>query len=66
MLQIHATIPTSSKSLLEVREQLAVFMNNQEKLGVGPEGVSPAQVLQLLCFVAGLKPGSNIMSSNAM
>lgn len=35
--QVHATIPTHSNSLLEVREQLAVFMANQEKLGIGPE-----------------------------
>lgn len=40
LLQIHATIPTHTKSLLEVREHLAVFMENQEKLGVGPEAVS--------------------------
>jgi hypothetical protein len=40
LLQIHATIPTGSKSLLEVREQLDVFMANQQKLGVRPEGVS--------------------------
>jgi len=39
MLQIHATIPTSTKSLLEVGQQMAVFMENQKKLGVGPEGV---------------------------
>lgn len=42
MLQIHATIPTNTKSLLEqgVRNLMAVFMANQEKLGVGPEEVS--------------------------
>lgn len=41
LLQIHATIPTNSKSLMEegIRKHLEVFMANQEKLGVGPEEV---------------------------
>ena len=38
-LQIHATIPTGTKSLQEVQEHLAVFMENQGKLGVRSEGV---------------------------
>lgn len=41
-LQIHATIPTATKSLQEVQEHLAVFMENQEKLGVRSEGVGHA------------------------
>jgi hypothetical protein len=40
LLQIHATIPTTTKSLLEVKEQLDVLMANQQKLGGGHEGVS--------------------------
>lgn len=40
LLQIHATIPTATKSLLEVKEQLDVLMANQQKLGGGHEGVS--------------------------
>jgi hypothetical protein len=41
MLLMHCrfTIPTGTKSLQEVQEHLAVFMENQEKLGVRSEGV---------------------------
>ena len=49
VVQIHATIPTNTKGLLEegVRKLMAVFMANQEKLGVGPEEVSGLRALQL-------------------
>lgn len=40
LLQIHATIPTGTKSLLEVKEELGVFMANQQKLAAEREGVS--------------------------
>ena len=43
LLQIHATIPTATKSLLEVKEQLDVLMDNQQKLGGGVDGVSNLQ-----------------------
>lgn len=38
--QIHATIPTSSKSLKEVKQHMAVFMENQQKLAGAADGVS--------------------------
>jgi hypothetical protein len=40
LLQIHAAIPTATKSLMEVQEQLHVLMANQQKLSEGLEGVS--------------------------
>lgn len=63
VLQIHATIPTSSKSLMEegVRKQLAAFMANQDKLGVGPEGVS-LLLLQVQIAVGG-EPAASAPSS---